>query len=504
MKSTTLLFTVLASIYTTFAFSQAGTLDSSFNKDGIINKPEGRAYAVAVQPDGKIIAGGSSFTLVRYTTAGYIDKSFGVNGIATAFSSSDAIVSSFVIKPSGKIIAAGTDGKNFAIAKFNADGTLDSSFGNKGTVSTNFLGAFDEAYSVAVQPDNKIVAAGLATDPQGSDLSRIAVARYNPDGSLDSSFNYDGKVSKHAPGNGFDGCQSIILQPGGKIVCVGNSYPFSTRYDFTLVRFKSNGEIDSSFGTDGFTISDFFVDWDLAAAAAVQSDGKIVVAGQTYSLTGDYKLILARYTKNGKLDSSFGTNGSVITNFNTSFAIGNGIAIQDDDKILIAANVDDFNFAVARFTKNGKIDNSFNNNGYVAVDLGSNQFAYALTIQANGKIVAAGTANGNFVVARFNNNAQSENLIADNTSLLSADNLTSKIKLFPNPVKDVLHITGIKSQATISILNAAGKLVKQSTANQTSEINIKQLPSGIYYLHVEENVSPGKDKKISNVKFMKQ
>src|ERR1044072_3250347 len=121
MKSKTLLLTAFAALYATFAFSQAGTLDSSFNKDGIINKPAGVANAIAVQPDGKIIAAGQSsagFTLVRYDKAGNIDKSFGVNGTAVAFPGSYKGVHSIAIKLSGKIIAAGSDGKNFALEKF--------------------------------------------------------------------------------------------------------------------------------------------------------------------------------------------------------------------------------------------------------------------------------------------------------------------------------------------------------------------------------------------------
>ena len=503
MKSTTLLFSVFASIYTTFSFSQAGALDSSFNTDGTINKPAGAANAIAVQPDGKIIAAGYSaagFTLVRYNKAGNIDKSFGVNGIAVAFSGG-ANINSIVVKPSGKIIAAGADNNNFAIAKFNADGTLDCSFGNAGEVSTNFLGANDAAYSVCLAPDNKIIAAGTVFDCCGSDESRFALARYNPDGSLDSSFNYDGKVAKHVSAARFDYAGYAILQTDGKIIEIGYTYPTAHQADFTLVRLTTEGDIDSSFGTNGYTFTDLNNGYNIPVAAVVQSDDKIVVVGYTF-LETVYKVVLARYYKNGQLDSTFGTNGSVITDFNTDFAIARGITLQPDDKILIAVTLGGTDqFAVARFKENGAIDNSFGNGGYSAINLGS---AYAVALQANGKIVAAGTANGNFAVARFLNDAQDESVIADNTSLLSADNLTSKIKLFPNPVKDVLHITGIKSQATISILNAAGKLVKQSTANQTSEINIKQLPSGIYYLHVEENVSAGKDKKISNVKFMKE
>jgi uncharacterized delta-60 repeat protein len=504
MKSRTLLLTALASIYATLSFAQAGTFDSSFSYDGIKNGfSSGEVYAIAVQPNGKIIAAGKStlgFTLERYTPSGNLDKNFGSYSVASAFPGS--VANSILIKPSGKIFAAGTDGKNFAIAKFNNDGTLDNSFGNNGEVTTNFLGGDDAAYALLAQPDGKIIVAGTAGDARGSDESRIALARYNTDGSLDSSFNYTGKVAKHANANGFDDCHAAILQQDGKIVTVGSSYGTLTKYDYTLARFKPNGKIDSSFGTNGFTATDFG-SFDVPTAAATQSDGKIIVTGYTHT-GSNYKIVVARYTENGILDNSFGVNGSVIITFGAPYAFSNGVAVQEDDKIVLIARStpNENNSIIVKLNKDGSRDNTFGENGHVGLYLGFSARANAVALQADNKILLAGKGTGGFLVARIKNDES--NLIADNTSSVSIKNIAANIKIFPNPVKDVLHITGIKSQATISIFNAEGKLVKQSTAYQTSEVNIKQLPAGTYYLHVEENVAAGKDKKISNVKFVKE
>lgn len=505
---TTLLLIALVTIYSTFSFSQAGTLDSSFGKNGKIKKPLGAGSAIAVQSNGKIVVTSNSFLsgflVVRYDQSGHIDKHFGVDGIASAFPG--GLATSVVIKPSGKIYAAGYANKNFAVAKFNNNGTLDNSFGNNGEVSTNFLGDFDDAFALLVQPDSKIIAAGIAYEPNGNDESRIALARYNTDGSLDSSFNFTGKVAKHVSVNGFDYCTSAALQTDGKIIAVGYSHNTTTNDDYMLVRFKPNGKIDSSFGTNGVTFTDFGGD-DLANGVALQSDGKIVVVGYTHDQNFISKIVLARYATNGKPDKTFGTNGSVILDFNTNFATGNAVTIQSDDKILVAAFVAyNNNFTVLRFNKDGSRDNSFGENGRAGFDVGTNSSANAIALQPDNKIVVTGEASNNIVVVRLNNDAQTENVIADNSSLVSIKDIATNIQIFPNPVKNVLHITGLKSDyATISVYNTEGKLMLQAIAANTScDLNIQKLPAGIYYLHADENISSGKKNKTINIKFVKE
>jgi uncharacterized delta-60 repeat protein len=500
MKTTSLILTVLMFFHTILAFAQAGSLDNSFSYNGKVNNPAGSAHAVAVGADGKIIAGGSSpagLTLVRYKANGSVDSSFGVNGEAVAGFGTHATVNSIALKASGKIIAAGTTGSRFAIAKFNADGSLDNTFGTNGIVTTYFDGQGSTASFVTILPDNKILVVG-SSDYASGELTRVALARYNPDGSLDGSFAGAGKTFKYFNDYGFNYGSSIIMQ-GNKIVIVGNGYYYN--YDFALARYKSNGDADSSFGTNGVVLTDFGGDFDVALGAAVQSDGKIVAAG--YSDFFSSKVILARYTKNGKLDRTFGTNGKVISDFNGVNDKAYGISIQADDKIVIAGvsnNGTKDKFVIARFTKNGSVDNDFGNHGIKITGFNNNGgAAYAVAIQADGKIIAAGKANGKFALARYKNDVVA---IADNSGYnISANDLTlNGIKLYPNPVTDILHITGINKESTISIFNTEGKLVTQTTsANQTYNFNTKQLPAGVYYLQVTSE-----NKKAVTLKFVKQ
>ena len=470
MKTTTLLLIAFASVYTTSSFSQPGTLDTTFNKNGIILKPGLDARAVAIQTNGKIIVGGNTshgFTLERFTTTGQIDNNFGKNNKAVAFPNQYldsngryySYAYSVVIEPDGKIIAAGNAlnnnlNNNFAIAKFNTDGTLDNSFGNKGRVTTDFFHGSDEAHCVLLQPDNKLVVAGIAQYSSGFPWQRFALARYNADGSLDKSFNNDGKIAKELSDYHLNYSYSAIIQDDGKIVEIGSSYIFAGQppaiaNNFALMRIRTNGSIDSSFGRNGYTFTSFGSNYfATATSSATQSDGKIIVAGVEYDNTPIYKVVVTRYTRNGRLDSSFGTNGSVITNFDAGSAFANGVVIQPDDKILIAGYTENPDASlVARFTKNGKVDSSFSNGGYSVVTNGGNY--YAITLQTDGKIVTVGKG----TIARFLNDIPKENLIANNALDVSTNKLTpSIIQIFPNPVKDVLHITGINSaQSTIPL-----------------------------------------------------
>jgi uncharacterized delta-60 repeat protein len=499
MKTITLILTIWI-LLPVFSFSQPGTLDSSFAINGKKVKPKGYAEAVVIQSDGKIIAGGSNHLgsrLVRYNQNGSIDKAFGINGEVVIDSNNGSTLHSIVLTTDNKIITAGSDGKNFELAKFKSNGFLDSSFGINGKVSTNFLGKYDDAYSVAIEPNNKIVAVGTAFE-QSEETTRIAVARYNPDGSLDNSFSYDGKVAKNISYYHFDDGYSLILQPNGKIVVTGDSYTGGGT-DFILIRFKSNGDIDETFGNNGYTITDFG-GFESARYAAQQSNGKIIIVGGSYNNgTGESKAILARYTINGKLDSTFGING-VNGNLN---AVG-AIAIQPDDKILVAGG----GVQVARFKKNGLPDSSFGNNGVFIID-STNRYetVNAIALQKSGKIIAAGDSSaednydGNYLVIRLKNYIPKSN-IAINESLSITENnfANTDIKIYPNPVKDILHITSINEKSTISIFDVEGKLEAQASAtNQTYNFNIKQLPAGIYYLQITSQ-----NKKPITLKFIRQ
>src|SRR3954464_3009761 len=298
-----------------------GDLDSSFSLDGKQTTDfAGSAnfgQAGAVRADGKIVVAGSSdegatgsdFALARYNADGTLDSSFSDDGKqTTAFAGgSDDFGSAVAVQPDGKIVVGGSvrapadspAGGDFALARYNADGTLDSSFSDDGKQTTAFAGGSDDFGSaVAVQPDGKIVVGGSvrapADSPAGGDF---ALARYNADGTLDSSFSDDGKQTTAFAGSSNDFGSAVAVQPDGKIVVGGyvKAPADSGEADFALARYNGDGTIDSLFSGDGKQTTDFAGSDDGSSGVAVQADGKIVVAGSSDEGATGSDFALARY-----------------------------------------------------------------------------------------------------------------------------------------------------------------------------------------------------------------
>ncbi|WP_405979402.1 calcium-binding protein [Streptomyces sp. NBC_00158] len=305
------------------------------------------ADAVAVQPDGKLVVagysadpdGGGAFTVARFNTNGSPDTTFGDGGsgfTTTDFGTGTGPHEAFglVIQPGGAIVAAGESGTGFAVARYNAaDGSPDTTFGDGGKVTTDFAGGSASGYDVALQPsDNKIVVAGRSGYNYPSNESDFALARYNADGSLDTTFDGDGRVT--TPFAGADRANGVRIQPDGKIVTAGNS-----GFDFALARYNpADGSLDGSFDGDGKVTTDFGTNTlDGAADLALQPDGKIVAAGISLADFG-----VARYNANGSLDSGFATGGKVRTDVSFGyFDTANAVALQSDGKIVVSGNTGD-------------------------------------------------------------------------------------------------------------------------------------------------------------------
>ncbi|MGH9824601.1 MAG: delta-60 repeat domain-containing protein, partial [Blastocatellia bacterium] len=216
-----------------------------------------------------------------------------------------------------------------------AIGDLDPSFGGAGKVVTN-LGGFDVIHALAVQNDGKIIAAGTSG-------VQFAAARYNANGSLDSGFGGNGTLTTDFSGGaGFEQANALVLQPDGKIVAAGYT-PSSSGFDFALARYNSDGTADKRFGNRGKVTTNFFgfsADEAAASALVIQSDGKIIAAGSTNSLFGLNQVFgLARYNEDGTLDPSFGNGGTVAISFfnNRDYnEIARAVVIQPDGRILAA------------------------------------------------------------------------------------------------------------------------------------------------------------------------
>ena len=247
---------------------------------------------------------------------------------------------------------------HFALVRYNDNGSLDTSFNGTGKVSTAIGSISDYSSSVAVQTDGKILVAGYAHNANndfGED--RFALVRYKANGSLDTSFNGTGKLTTDL--SGLDYGSSVAVQRDGKIVVAGSSADNSSgNDDFALVRYNANGSLDTSFNGTGKVITDLGISFSgslldpltSGRSVAVQSDGKIVVAGNVSGSNCDFALV--RYNADGSLDTTFNGTGTVTTAIGSGSDIGQSVAVQSDGKIVVAGyshNGSNYDFALARY-----------------------------------------------------------------------------------------------------------------------------------------------------------
>ena len=374
------------------------------------------ARAVALQSDGKIVAAGESltgssfdFALARYNADGSLDTSFGSGGkVTTDFASNFDTALAVTVQSDGKILAAGerSDGSHFdfALARYNADGSLDSSFGSGGKVTDSIGPGSDAIQDIALQPDGKIVVAGFSTAAATSD--DFALARYNANGTLDTSFGSGGHVVTVFDTD-YDDAYAVLLQPDGKIAAVGAAgNATGTQYFFALARYNADGSPDSSFGSGGKVTTAIGSKDDEAFAGALQPDGKIVAGGYMRGSSGSQRLFaLVRYNGNGSLDATFGSGGNVTASIGT-YDYVDGLALQPDGKIVAAGIVSpsgvsgDSDFGVARYNADGSLDPTFGSGGFVTISFGStSQVGQAMALQPNGKIVVVGDVNNGSTMA---------------------------------------------------------------------------------------------------------
>jgi uncharacterized delta-60 repeat protein len=401
------------------ALADAGDLDTTFGGDGRVTAfltPGGsaRAFETAIQADGRIVVVGCTdndrrFLVARFNSDGTSDETFGVRGrTLTQFNFEASCARAVAIQADGKIVVGGGSGGRFALARYHANGSLDASFGDGGKITTGI----DDAASVrglAIGRSGAIVAAG--TTHQGDDED-FAVVRYGPQGRPDSGFSDDGIVTTGLGGS--EGGQDVAIQSNGRIVVVGTksrcdrflSFCTNRNADFALVRYTVSGALDDDFDGDGKVTTGFGAA-DSAYGVAIQADGKIVAAGKHFFKekildATDFMFALARYNSDGSLDKSFSENGKVRSNVLTGHPLealsASDVAIAADGKIVAVGavwgppdrSVSDVDFEVARYKPNGVLDRSFDGNGLQATEFGGRDFAEAVAVQPDGRIVAVG------------------------------------------------------------------------------------------------------------------
>jgi uncharacterized delta-60 repeat protein len=350
---------------TVIRYGTDGALDTTFSSDGKVTTDfhalRDAANDVVVQPDGKIVASGlaqtanshANFALVRYDDGGSLDAAFGGDGrVETSFTKKSDSIQGVVLLDDGDIIAAGIAGylgpnPRMALARYNADGTLDGSFGGDGKVMTDLVPGWEAAYGIALQPDAKVVVAGVAGAPNG----KLALARYGLDGSLDATFGGDGTVTTNFTKK-YDEALGVTLQGDGKIVAVGGAGWGGQNPQFAAARYLDDGSLDATFGGDGKVRTDFTAFGDYANDVRIQSDGRIVVVGEARAERTDSTIALARYNTDGSLDGSFGSSGRVRTNISSTSDNAIGIELQTDGRIVVGGSADyggNGKYVVARY-----------------------------------------------------------------------------------------------------------------------------------------------------------
>jgi uncharacterized delta-60 repeat protein len=399
--------------------NQPSGLDPTFDTDGkVTTNFGGDDSAMAIQPDGKIVMVGGSisdFVLARYNTNGSLDTTFGTNGLVThnmLTGTAEEIARAVAIQSDGKIIVAGHTGQfgrpgrpagnrfDHAVVRYNANGSVDTTFG-AGGVASSLIGRI---FAMALQPDGGIIVVGDAPQPED-----MMVARYNPNGNLDLTFGeggfrlFDFDLTAEL-------ADSVAVQSNGSIVLSGphTKVGETVREQHTaVIRLDAGGDPDATFSTDGTLILD---NTRVNEGVAIQSDSRIVLVGDTDGASANApRFLTMRLNTNGTVDDSFGTEGRAVTDITTRGDTARSVALQADGKIVVAGSSNNQvnpNFAAVRYNANGTPDASFATASILSVDFfGFTDAAENVAIQGDGKIVLGGVARNNvdgYGLARVN------------------------------------------------------------------------------------------------------
>lgn len=339
-----------------------------------------------------------------------LDSTFNDDGMVTTVIDVNAdYIFSIAIQSDDKTVAAGmamiSGANQAALARYKLDGSLDSTFGTNGIVLVSVGGLSDAASSVAIQSDGKIVIGGSTYN---TTLDFFAI-RFLTDGTLDTTFSGDG-IAIIPIGTANDVCRDILIQSDGKIILSGKSQVSSGSNAFGLARLNTDGSLDTNFGTVGVLTTIFGTnsgDFSDCLGIGLQSNGKIVATGEFGQSSGPGAMPFARYNTDGSLDNTFGSGGQMLIFQDTTFYDGLGITIQSDDKIIIISEDNpmsqDNDLVVARLDQDGNPDNTFGNNGVVISDLfGADDYGASVIMQPDGKILVSGYAfNGTSLMDPF-------------------------------------------------------------------------------------------------------
>ena len=516
LKLKTLLVISIIS-FTLNIYSQDGTIDLSFGTDGwvfaSIEDRKSGGSDVAVQTDGKIVVVGTynngsndDFIVTRYNQDGTIDLTFGTNGVTIIpVGPTFDVAICVAIQDDGKIIVAGyvigTDSNDFGLARVNSDGTIDSTFGTDGRVITPIGDQQDYLTAIKIQSDGKIVAVGY---PQGGDVNLYdaMIVRYLSNGELDNSFGNGGIITTDFNG-GADAFNDVTIQRDGKIIVAGyTNNKVSLRKEIFLVRYNVDGSLDTSFDGTGMVtklvpLTPGAYTSTYSYAVAVQKDGKILVAGESFP-----KIVLLRYSSDGTLDSTFGTDGIVITAGKDSLnqSTPNSILVQDNGQFIVTGHsyLEGTRMATAiRYNDDGSIDETFGDNGFAFANTeGGFYYGAKSTMQSDGKILISGrdlvAGVGRIGLVRINNTGTPVTDVDLNNSIIL--NEFELLQNYPNPFNPTTMISfkiAKEDNYKLQVFNLLGEevatLVNKTLQNGIYVINFnvnstnKRLTSGVYF-----------------------
>jgi uncharacterized delta-60 repeat protein len=462
------------------SFGQAGNIDTAFGESGFAETVLGNSSeinAIAIQPDGKIVAGGFThyevgqfsyaFVLAQYNSDGTLDQTFGMDGIGDypPIYTAPTFGKTLCLQADGKILQGGYGVSGTYIVRYNTNGFVDATFGDAGAI-VDLYGDYAGAWGMALDQYQRIVVIG----------SSFIMGRYHSDGSIDTTFGNDGVFM------GFENSYAlaIAVQSDGKILGVGETDGF-----FSVVRFNEDASLDQSFGQNGIVK---VPDAGMANSIALQQDSKILVAGSGFEVL--------RFNTDGSLDSLFGINGIASFEFAPYWSYVNSVAVQPDGKIVLAGSCGsdiafNNNIAVARTNPDGSPDSTFGTDGKIISDVhGSEDQGNSIAMAPDGKIVVGGySSNSTTTDHRF---CLVEYLSDLNVGELSFHEENSLVRIYPNPLHANEILTyELKELQSVSIrlLDINGKLIKTFVANEvrvagqhSEQLVFPLLESGNYLL----------------------
>lgn len=430
------------------------------------------------------------------TVAGTLDTTFGVGGKATlSINDQQDIVRAIAIQPDGKILLAGgtknasNGNENFALARFNADGSIDTTFGGGDGKVTTDMADDDYIYDVAVQPDGNIVVAGSAFD---GDDSKFAIARYDGNGTLDPSFSGDGKTMLTVNDNTAS-ARNLTLLDNGKILIAGNLQRANGYSDFALLRLNSNGSIDTSFHGDGWVLTPITSGdaTDVGAAIVLQSNtidhdntnDKIVLGGFSGNLNNsDYDFAVVRYLNNGTLDDSSSTPFSddgkksvaITSRDDKAFGIALDLSTPSNPKIVQSGWTEtsgELRASIVRYNNDGSLDTSLGTTGKITLTYEVGNIDN-LSVQADGKILIASrkdsASDDNFAIIRLNTDGSFDTSFdGDGVAEVSFGNQ-----------EDVGYVVALDAQGRILVGGKAGE--DFGVARFTNDLSARSLQGRVY------------------------